>query len=544
MSLRWQRAATAFAIAVTLLGCTETGPVARSTTSIETIPSTTVPIFDMTDFSMDQVANAPPLDWTLVISDDSLQPAGLVNVGGTSFVFAEDTSGHGLWGWSSVDGSSWADLGEILPDDTAVAVVTSSEDSIFFATEGRADQNPQIWRSTDGLDWTVEEIPTGPDEKSLAFIPGAFLATSDVLIVTGSRIVDTQHLVEQAVRDSLWPGFDAKRDAVVVRPTSDAVEIDVLGPSHLTLLTTTADVLGLDPSVQELLRSEPESAGATTWVSYKGNWESGTIEGAETVSSLAITQLGDVVAVGWTQLGLVSLWNSFDGVVWEQVPYDVRPYLFENWDDLLIGPSAIGDFDLLVSDDGIDWTETGLGRSFPRALVWHVTSASTSDLGLFATVEAFQDGVNQDVAPFPTPIEKEGLSIFVDPFSGSLLVFDESGANPHVWESGVRDDGFVFESETETIHLFKPDGSGLVDLTLDELEEAAQAFTRDVVTHDPYHRGLISTDDAESWSIWDLAQLGEVAEPDDVGVVGSTVVVATRDHARGTGFELWAAQLP
>lgn len=542
MSLRWQRAATASAIAVTLLGCTETGPVARSTTSIETIPSTTVPIFDMTDFSMDQVANAPPLDWTLVISDDSLQPAGLVNVGGTSFAFAEDTSGHGLWGWSSVDGSSWADLGEILPDDTAVAVVTSSEDSIFLATEGRADREPQIWSSTDGRDWAVEGLPAAPDERGLAFIPEAMTATSDVLIVTGRWVVDAEALLEQPVRDTYWPSFDAERYGLEVRPTTDTVQIDVLGPSRLTLSTTTADELGLDPSAQELLRLEPETAGTTTWVSYQGKWDSGTIEGAETVSSLAITQLGDVVAVGWRQIGLVSLWESFDGVIWEQVAYDLRPYLFESWDDSLIGPSAVGDFDLLVSQDGVAWTETGLGRRFPRALVWHVTSMSASDRGMAFTVEAWEDNVFQ--GEIPLRIEKGDLEIFVNPSLGGFVVFEANTDAPYLLHADPNDDSFFFDPAAETIRLLRPNGSDLVELTLDEVDSAAESFADDTAIGDLYHRGLVLTDDAASWSIWDLAPLGDVAEPEYVGVAGSRVVVATSDHARGTGFELWAAQLP
>ena len=544
MSWRWQRAATAIAIAMTLLGCTETEPVATTTTSIDTVPSTTLPTFDMTDFSMDQVANAPPLDWSLVVSDDSLQPAGLVEVGGTSFAFAEGTSGHGLWGWSSVDGLSWADLGEILPDDVAVAVVTSSEDSIYFVTEGTADREPQIWSSRDGRDWAVEDIPVVPEEHGLAFIPEAMTATSDVLIVTGRWVVDTEALLEQSVKNTYWPDFDAERYGLDVRPTTDTLEIDVLGPSHLTLFTTTADELGLGSSAQELLRLEPENTGTTSWVSYQGNWDSGTIEEAETVTSLALTPQGLVVAVGWTQLGLVSLWESFDGVIWEQVAYELRPYLFESWADRLIGPSAVGDFDLLVSEDGVDWTETGLGRRFPRALVWHVTTMRASDRGMAFTVEAWEDDVFQGEVPPPIRTEKGDLEIFVNPSLGGLVVFEANTDAPYVLHADPNDDSFAFDPATETIRLLRPDGSDLVELTLDEIDSAAGSFADDTAIADLYHRGLVFTDDADSWSIWDLSQLGEVAEPDNVGVVGSTLVVATRDHARGTGFELWAAQLP
>lgn len=543
MSSRWLRHTIAAFMTLALLGCTDSEPIDDNSTTVDTMPPTTRPTFDMSNFSMDQVADGPPLDWSRAISDDSLRPIGLEQLGGTTFVFAEDVSRHGLRGWSSTDGVTWNDLGPIVSEGQEVAVVTSSEDAILFVTEGSAGHNPEIWHSGNGLDWSVEEIPTDPENDLLAFSPHALLATSGLQIVAGVWTTDAGEVLQNAVSETFWTGFESSRYGFEIRPARDAIQIDVLGPAHLTMLTTTAEELGLDSTTQEWLRAEPERLGVEAWSSFDGSdWTPSTIEGAATISSVATTTIGDVIAGGSTQLGIWSLWESFDGILWDQISYDVRPYLFEEWGDRLIGPSAVGDFDLLVSDDGVEWAETGLGIRFPRALVWHIRSSSASDRGYVATAEAFDSEGRVGGGSEIPPIEKGDLEIWLDPFSGSLAVFE--GDDSYSWAAGPYDESLIFDPATEIIRLLRPDGSDLVELTLDELDTAVKATEANFGRFGSYYRGLLFTTDADSWTVWNLAALGEDAEPDNVGVVGSTLVVVTQNHLTGAGFDLWTAPLP
>lgn len=543
MSLPRHPHALLVALTLALLGCTQIDPVEESNTTESTSPATTRPTFDMTDFTIEQVADGPPLSWTLAFSDDSLQPGGMVNVAGVTYVFAEGSNGRGLRGWSSADGATWSDLGVILPQDAEAAVVTSGEDRIFVVTEGRAGGNPEVWSSQDGLDWVTDEIPIEPENELLAFSPSAFLTAGDLTIATGESEIDAAAVLEESIRDTVWPTYDIDRDGFDLHPTDETILVDLHGPAGLTLMTTTADELGIDTQAEQWLRTGSLSPVAEAWTFFEGGgWNKTTFEDAASVTSLGIAASGDIVAVGWTPLGLLALWRSFDGLIWEKVPYDVRPDAIGVWNDRLIGPGSSGSSDFLISDDGVEWIGTGLDNRFPRALNWHVPSFAASERGLVVVMEAFDTRNRVDESLEIPRMQKGDVEVLADPFSGQITVFEAD--EQYSWSAGPPVDSLVFDPLTETIHLLRPDGSDLVDVTVGEIDTLARDYGAVLGRFGLYHRALALTPDGESWTIWDLAPLGEHAEPTHLAIAGATAVVATTDHPTGTGFELWTAPLP
>lgn len=542
MGIRWSQRAILTAIVVALVGCTEVEPVdGPATTGTTTAPATTRPTFDLTNFSMEQVANGAPLSWSQTIADDTLQPAGLVNVGGVMYVFAEDSTGHGLRGWSSVGGVTWADLGEIIGEGRSLAVVTSGGEEILVVTEGSAGRNPEVWASDDGIDWSSEEIPIDPENELLAFSATAMSADSDLRIVTGVSTIDASNLLEERLRATSWPTYDAEGYGYEIDATDEEIQIRVLGPANLTLMTVTADELGIDAQTQGWLRADP-SGDTETWASFVGGeWSPAIIDGASSVRSVSATANGGAVAVGLTELEQLALWVSFDGYLWEQVPFAVRPYELASWNGALVGPTDIGGFDILTSDDGVEWAATGLATHFPPSQQWVSDAIGTSPNGLVVVAETFDSSYFRGL-DFPL-LRKGDLEIYADPFSGSLTVLE--GQLSYEWRAGAgHDDTLVFEPTTETVQLFRDDGSGLVDLTLAELDGLAESYLVAFGNRGRFHRALALTPDGGEWTIWDLAPMGEELGPTDVGIAGSTVVVVGTNHLTESGFEVWTAQLP
>ncbi|MGD2102082.1 MAG: hypothetical protein PVG83_07575 [Acidimicrobiia bacterium] len=524
--------------------CTDTPSAEDGTTTASTIPPTTPPTFDLANFSMDQIANGIPLDWSQRLSDESLEPAGLLRLSGITYVFATDSTGAGLRAWSSTDGQTWTDLGEILPNDTKLALTDTGVDRLILVTEGRAGKDPEVWSSGDGIDWDTESIPIDLDNGLLAFSPSAAAVTDTMTIVTGKLEFDLEEVVEPYIEETIWPGYDADRYGLDWHTTDEEIRLDVVGPAGLTLLSVTTDELGLSAQTEEWLRADPPDGHATAWVDLDGGgWSPTTIEGATHVTSLSTTSRGAIVAVGLTELEQLALWVSFDGFFWEQYPFDVRPHDIESWEERLVGPAESGGFDILVSDDGLEWDSTGLRNHFPSSQRWFLDAFAAGPTGVAVVGELFERDTGV-VRGFELPfIVKGDVEILVDPQSGQVSIYD--GTDQYTWRRDTTDlETLQFDPATETVRFEKPNGEELATTTLAELDEAADDFNIAFGGRGKSYRAFAYSNDDGSWAIWDLAALGEQTQPTHVAVSESNFVVATTEHLTGTGFGVWTAEIP
>jgi len=530
-------------LAVAVFGCTDTGPVDDTAQTQTTVSSaTTPPTFDLTDFSMDQIADGPPLDWTLALADEGLQPVGAVHSGDKTYIFANE-DGRGLRGWMSADTTTWDEVAPIVSDDSQVALVGADDDSVVIVTRGRAGRRPEVLSSGDGVEWGMEEIPVDEDNGLVAFSPQAIVVSDGLIVVAGHSQIDAAAAVGSRIRDVLWPGYDPDRFELEWSQTGDSVVFMVLAPGGITVLTATAEELGIDVETLQWLREEPPP-GATAWVWLDGGgWSRTTIDGAVSVDSMSMTDNGAIVAVGHTELDQLALWISFDGFLWEQVPYSVRPYELASFDGGLVGPAASGSFDLVTSEDGIEWSSSGLGNRFPSSQQWFAEAIHTSSDRIAVSAVHFDD--SRSLRSFDLPwIEKDGVEILLEPFFGELRVIGEEGES-RVWgrSDGVPD-GLVFDPTTETIHLARQDGTEWAQLTLAELEDLSDRYYAAISPPELYDRAIALSEDGASWTIRDLASLGGNTQPTGIAITDTTIVLASTDHSTGTGLAVYTAPLP
>ncbi len=526
-----------------VVACDDGGAGTVTSTTGTTVAVSTTVTFDMDDFTMEQVENGQPLEWSPAVVEPDLVPAGLVALGDARFLFATRPDGTGLRAWSSADGLAWAEINTGVPATSPVAVVGTSEDGLVVVTEGTTKAKPEVWTSADGVDWASEEIPIEYDNGLMAFTPTAVEGHGGTLLIAGETRLDATGVVEAAVREALWPAYEAKRFGVDVRLSPSEIQIDVLGPGGLALLTTTAAELGLDDRTQEWMREEPPSEAAVWIRQESAGWSQAEVPGASSITSMSATQLGDIIGSGVTELGLASLWRSFDGFFWEQVPYDVRPDSLAGWVGRLVGPSAVGTLEMVVSDDGVDWGPTGLGAHFPPSMDWFVHSYGVSDRALVVAVESYDVRGTSPDAVGPDPHIRQGeVDIYVDPFYGQVYLFD--GTQDYTWAQGPHDETMVFDPVTETISFSRPDGSPLATVGLDELGDLADSARAGFARFGHYFRALAATNDGAAWTIWDTTPLGNDTDPIDVTMAPAAIALATTDHPTGLGLTLWTAPLP
>lgn len=131
-------ATIATALALLTGACTvgETSETTTEDTSFAvTTVETTLPTFDMANFSMDQVITGPSLTWSEMFSMEPHRPLGLVRRGDEWFLFTSpDMSREGLTAWSSIDGRSWQQIGVVVPAGPDVGAIEVGESGVQIWT--------------------------------------------------------------------------------------------------------------------------------------------------------------------------------------------------------------------------------------------------------------------------------------------------------------------------------------------------------------------------------------------------------------------------
>lgn len=516
-----------------LVGCTEEEPVATTVPASTTSTTEPASVFIPASSTL-----------TLVESDDSLAPLDLVATDERIFLFAEDRSTGRLVVWSTQDGSNWTDHGEPFPEGARLATATGLDDRVVVATAGLSGENPSLWSTTDGISWDVEEVPMDSANGLMEFTAEAVTVEGPTKVLAGYSQLAAEGLVESKIRETIWPGFDRQRYGLNIQPLNDDIKIDLLAPLGLKLINTTGTELGLSSQEQEWIREGTGSFAFETWVGLDdGSWTPAFIDGAGFVNSLTGAG-GTIVAVGHSESGSSASWITFDGIIWERVSSDLRPDQVKDWDGRLVGSSATGHPDLLVSDDGLEWVPTGVGDHLPPGEDWFMWSFDATPSGVVASFGAFYvESQNDEVLELPQ-IEKGGVRVVAQEYGIIRMYEGEDESIEYLWSSSVDygPEKVVFDIATETVHFFRDDGSELVSLTVDELETLNEQFFSASNNLGSFHRMLMFSRDGQTWTVWEADFLEDNIDPIRVSVIDSTVVVVGRDRSQQSGFGIWVTE--
>lgn len=516
---------------------TESSVAGQSTTS--TSNAATRPTIDVSDFEVGQLTTGDPISW-------QRGPGGtgtvetVVDFDGSKWILSTEASGIGdrLYGQSSSDGVDWADRGVILETERSIETISIVEGRLVVATGGT---EPLLLTSDDGADWTASAL-TDDSEDVWSFRPDAVAGNEFFTVAAGPQVVDLSESLEPLVRD-IWPAFDFDRYGIAVHPEEAGARVDVLGPLEFPVASFPASDLGVAASdIDALALSQERSEAQVRVQSSGGDWEAAPMTGVYEVVSIATTAQEEFIAVGWTELGVLAMWRSFDGFFWDQLDYSLRPASAQEWGDMVIGPASSGDVDLIVSRDGTEWVPLGLGNHYPRAIQWFVGTFDAVDNEIAAIVNGV--GSFDSRFDFPT-VERDGVQISVSPFNREILIFEEGGQEPRVWSatSGPDQEGMTFDLNSEEATFQGEDGTELTTITFSELDELAEESLESLF-QSTGHYTLAHMDGSGSWTIWGLTEFSERDQITGVALLGDVVAVTVPKDESGSGFDIWTAVVP
>ncbi len=524
-------------VVLALAGCTDDQTASTTFTDATSPPSTSL-------FDLEPEFVTGSSSFTKAIESESLIAQELVTTDSRLFLFIGDPSDQSISVRSSVDGIVWTEHESPFSTGMRLAAATASDGGAFVITSGPLGTPPTLWSSTDGELWESEELPMAYDNEFLGFFGFAFADDGVSRVVTGTPMLATDELIASKIKTDIWDGYDPAVNQIDLQFRQDSINIHVLGPMGLRLISTTADALGFSAQEQAWIREADISRisrNSEMWISYQGqDWEPTTVEGALSIDSLG-TINGTVIGGGLTSTGTHALWWTIDGVFWEQIPFGVRPYEMKQWGDLLIGPSTAIEPELLISDDGFEWRPTGLGEYLEPGENWFMYDFAASDSGVVASLGAF-DFSGQGPSTAVPMIQKDDVAVVA--FSmGQVQVVD--GQTDYMWSGAVdyEPEQMEFDPSTSTLHLFRPDGSELVTLSLDDLRQLRDMFFSSTNTFGGTNKNptLLFSEDLKTWTVWNLAEVGATSDPYLVAAIQDNVVVVVRDHFSSTGFSVWTA---
>jgi hypothetical protein len=191
-----------------------------------------------------------PLDWSESADIGETWPVGLVEHGGTLYLFGtpdvpfgpEMPEGSGLDAWASDDGDGWESLGSVISSPALVReVVSTPQGLIAIGTD--ADGGPVVWISRDARQWSVSELPIdGSSQPGTQIDLSAAGANDEVVVVFGNSFFNPEDLVRDAIEDE----FGDLGDFGGMGFGGPAGPFIVYGPLGIPILSATAEELDID----------------------------------------------------------------------------------------------------------------------------------------------------------------------------------------------------------------------------------------------------------------------------------------------------------
>jgi len=533
-----------------------------TTTTTTTIPEVEAPI-DPDNFSVSQIATSEPLDWERVANTSTGYPLTVTEHEGSFYLFASDhypwtDEPGGLNTWKSSDGEDWVAHGAVIDPQYKVTQVQATPDGFVAAGRRPGDSALIVWWSNDAIEWTTRTIPTGVDSGYLLPEPTAMATLGQRAVVVANQELDREGLLEDRLAvagvevDMSSLRWDTRYGG------EDGIELSLLGPFGMTVLTTNIETLDLTEQEHEWLMSgETRDGDSSVWViDPSGNWESGTIP-LNQVTYLASRPDGTLIANGLGGAGISDALVSDDGLHWRTPEEDASGgSTIISWDDRLISFSTDLSPEVMVSSDGQTWQETGLMERFPTQVGrWYPTAVGANSAGLALTVEGQNTVGFTSSGESTVTLTSDDANLTFAAQRGELTV--EADGGTHTWPipwpgRSEPTEGLEPDLATSTLRFLEPDtGEILAEFSFEELyrtETRARTVSfSDIVAH----HALAFTRDGENWDLRDIGSL----VGDDSRVrhleVGQRHLIAILekpslgpDGTRSTGFEIWTAPLP
>lgn len=562
-------AVTAFVVGFVSLGTLsspDTAGVEETTTTI-TIGEVEPPV-DSDDFTVDQIARGDPFEWKEVIFLEDAHPIALFDHEGSIYLFATTRPSFdgfdegGLRGWRTAEGGSWQPLGQMIPDDHVITHVSSTEQGIV-ALEWRGDGAEfAVWRSDDGIDWSVEEVSTAGLDPSFGVAPTAAGGSEALLVVTGRQGVNINARLREELRSREGADFDVPGASWGVEVAGDEVRFAFYGPFRFPLAEITAEDLDLDPDEVQAIVDNHQGRNPTTPVwskSEDAGWQQSEILGAFSIEAITTTQDGDVVALGHGRSGFTT-WSSSDGVNWEATEAPQGPSRIDQWQGRLVGPSDTGGIAVVVAGDQGSWEEMGPGEHFPNDLDWTINATGAGAGGVAVMITGWDGNVGAATDDRPE-LTRDEATLTLNQSSGSYSLEIPDGST-HTWsmDGSSAPEGFVVDLANGAIDFHHPDtGEFLASFPIEDIARTLDSYRRGQ-SISASHLAFAFTSDGSEWTIQDLLEtcphlgwcrvFGGDILVSHLEVTGSHVVAVAISNTGpynpdlAPGFVVWSAQIP
>ncbi|MFZ0014204.1 MAG: hypothetical protein WAL25_08830, partial [Acidimicrobiia bacterium] len=367
--------------------------VITTTTSTTTTAVVERPI-DMDNFSIAEIETGTPLDWRRVETVVEGFPVGLLREDGWLYLFATDVPSFtasdrgGLVAWRSEDGLEWEKLGQVIDRSQQITQVRTTPQGLVAFGSDHDSRSLVVWRSDDAISWEPDPIAIGEVASAVTIYAQAVGGNEQVLVVSASLQFDVSRLVADKLEDQIGDRIDLSRYGWSTDLVDDEYIFQLWGPVGFPLFETTATELDLSEAELDALNDSYRGGNESNrlWASTAGGeWQPIELPNSVWVDSISADASGEIVVVGSGNQG-PKTWTSDDGLIWEEASSSRRPYVVEQWNDRLVGPSMNGGARFLVSDDGRDWVELGPDDTFPLPIQWNIQSIGAGPGGIIASV--------------------------------------------------------------------------------------------------------------------------------------------------------------
>jgi len=513
--------------------------VAGSTSTTEIAPvvePTTTTTIDIETFSADDVATGDRFFWINAPPSGRVWPIDLIEHDGLVYLFGSEEvttsrSGRGAIAWISSDGVQWQRVGVVIPENSTVRKVVSTEWGLLALGQNSLGA-PMVWTSTDGKTFKSSSLPVAETVPGTSFELNDAVVSDGRLLVVGVQVPDRTSEVLAALQESLvGTDADSVRLGFDLRGDVDEAIVNVHGPLGLHAFSLRMVELGLDDDLEAVLVGPDPPVRQFIWSTDDGVAWQVTEVGASIVQELWRRPNGDLVAYGDGGRESTIL-TSTDGRNWESHARSSRAWTFEisamaTWRETLIG-GGLGE-DLFVTSDGLSWERLGTGALLPDSINWRMGPVGTGEAGLAAMAQALR--ANNQPAFTPVVIEVGDATLTLDLEDARLLV-DRPGyerLEVFLWTENNRGHFEVDFLQKAVTFIDPPSGDVLAKVGFTTLEKAeSSAFIVDRSSE----RALLFTADAKAWSVQSLSSVvAEAHQVESIVVLEDRVLLLTHDTA-------------
>lgn len=525
-------------------------PPPVTTTTVEAIE----PPVDLEHFSLSQIETGPQLAWREVAKINESDAHSLVAHRGFVYVFSAVTdTGDGVQAWRSADGIEWEALGTVIKESHRISSIASTSLGLIAIEPDASDDYVHIWGSVDGTSWLeiVDGIPVAGSRNEIDFYPSAIAADERILAIAGRVEPDVTELAEDYLTEMTGAEIDLSGIPIGWISSPEDLYMTIYGPLSFPVIRISGDDLGLTEAQREEISGyflgRPEDT--TIWTKADdGEWQVGEIEGADFINALTPDENGVIRAYGNGYIP--GSWVSHDGVEWEKVNDSGAPSRVEVWKDRLVG---IGDtglaLDVMLSNDGETWVDSGLAERFPSGVDWYPLGFASGPGGVAAVIETYVDDRPRGVAETPTLTVRD-TTLTLDYQRG--VVHLDTGDELYTWSIGVAGaEGIDIDLAARTMTFSTPaTGSVIGEFSFDQLFDL-ETRAHTMGTLGSNQTGLAFSPDGSAWTIQAMgdeigydATIRHIEVTDDL-VLALLTRLPERDRPYGVErFEIWAAPIP